>query len=248
MNLDDYISKNLDNILDNPDEFLGDKINNITKSNKKKVTFCNNLNNSDNLDNNELYEKEPNEDDYNNDIIGELYQNMYERKLNKNNNLEFDINNFEEINNYYDKTNNVNEPKFEFEFDDGYYFFNLINIFMKYYNKKYDKNETFFSNIKDNEKGTSYQMELFYDIIIEYKIIKEKEKLDNEKCMNMIYIDSNENSEKILELFSKSENQIYMLEIKENKYISSSLIVCLNYIYENNLIDSEWNIYNLRNI
>ena len=36
----------------------------------------------------------------------------------------------------------------------GGYYFNLLNIFIKYYNDKYNKNENFFTNIKDVDKVT----------------------------------------------------------------------------------------------
>jgi len=199
-------------------------------------------------------EKEPNEDDYTDDIIGELYQNMYGKNLNKVDIIELfkntKQNDLEKLNGNefmgglnIQKTNEISD---ELANDDGYYFFNLINIFTKYYNIKYDKIEHFFSDIKDNDKGTSSQMELFFDAIVEYKLLRETYKLDNIQCFGMIYSDSD--TDKILEIFSKWENQIYMLEIKNDKFISPSLIVCLNYIYESELVNSDWNIYNLRNV
>jgi hypothetical protein len=290
MDLDKYISENIDEILNNYDDYVIDKSTqkNIQplQSNYKKVKFINHINNkvkyedddeynNDEYNNDEYYnneydneedeeykdnedniliEKELNEDDYTDDIIGELYQNMYETNINKIDitelfkNIKQDDLNF--INNNNDNENiqniNISDNLNEFKNDDGYYYFNLINIFMKYYNKKYDKNEHFFSEIKNLEKDTSNQMELFFDTVIEFKMLKETFKLDNEKCLEMIYKDCE--SEKILEFFSKWENQIYMFEFNDNKLISPSLLVCLNYIYQNNLIDSDWNIYNLRNI
>jgi hypothetical protein len=116
---------------------------------------------------------------------------------------------------------------------------------MKYYNNKFDKNEHFFSDIKDLDKGTSNQMELFFDSVVEFKILKEKLGLTNEQCMDIIYTDSE--PDKTLKLFDENQNQIYMLETNSNKFISPSLLICLNWIYQNNFIDSKWNIYNLRN-
>ena len=232
----------------------------------------------------EYIETEPNEDDYTEDIIGELYQNMYENKTNKidivevfKNISQSELDKLEthELSNSTIQTslnNNQNKNHDEFDDDDGYYFINLINIFMKYYNNKFDKIENFFSGIKGDEKSTSSQMELFYDAIIEYKTVKESFRLDDTNCMKLIYLDSdinnttqtndteinkdtdtdtntdtNTDTDKILELFSKCENQIYMLDLGFKRYVSPSLLICLNYIYENK-IDSYWDIYNLRNV
>lgn len=238
---------------------------------------------------------EPNEDDYTEDILGELYQTMYEKNMSLKT-KQIDIlelfknttqKEFEEIlNNEYgtenlqntENSNKIDENKLndvkktedvedaedaedtedaedaENTEDDEYYFYNLINIFVKYYNNKYDKVEHFFSNIKDNHKDTSYQMELFFDAMVEYKMLKEKFAQTDKECMKMIYDDSDD---KVLDLFSKWEEQIYMLEYEKNKLISPSLLVCLNWIYkkekkiftnDDNANVPEWNIYNLRNI
>jgi len=221
---------------------------------------------SDNEDTNIQYEQEQNEDDYTQDIIDELYHDMYEKNMYKTDIVEVfknitqsDLKNMEnneflrnEHENYPDKSeknnNNDNENN-ELANDDGYYFFNLINIFTKYYNNKYDKNENFFSGVTDLEKGTSNQMNYFFDAVVEYKMVKKHYKIDNDECIKMIFNDSTD-SEKILELFEKWEGQIYMLEFNTYRLICPSLLICLNYIYENNLIieNLEWNIYNLRNI
>ena len=211
----------------------------------------------------DLYE---NEDDYTEDIISELYQNLYQSKMEKEDVVEtfknlsqsyFD--NFNQINQIHQEQNpkqnsnskpNPNPNPNEFDKDDGYYFINLINIFMKYYNNKFDKIENFFSGIKDNHSGTSQQMELFFDAIVEYKTVKNTFKIDNDNiCMELIYEESDTDSNnKILELFSKWENQIYMLDFGIKRYISPSLLICLNYIYENKITDEYWDIYNLRNV
>lgn len=227
-----------------------------------------------NKENNIEYEKEPNEDDYTEDIMEELYHNMYEKNIyksdkNKSDIIEVfknitqdDLKNMEndKYNKYFDEKNNlknqmtnmnneINDEKDELATDEEYYFFNLLNIFTKYYNNKYDKNENFFSGIVDLEKGTSNQMNYFFDAIIEYKMVKKDFKINDDECMKMIFNDSTD-SEKILELFEKCKGQIYMLEFNTYRQISPSLLICLNYIHENNLINenSEWNIYNLRNV
>jgi len=252
MDLDKFINENIDDILENSIDFINEK----KKINSKKVNFefnnkeFNKLSeiydddsylesDSDNIDenvnnNNDSY-FESNEDDYTEDNIGELYQNMYENTLYKKENIE--------LNNDIDIDNNND---YELDKDEGYYYFNLINIFIKYYNNKFDKKENFFSDINNIEKDTSNQMELFFDALFEYKILKEKLKLDDLELMKNLY--SKDDSEKISKLFETWEYQIYIMEINNKKFISPSLIICFNYIYENNFIDLSWNIFNLKNL
>jgi hypothetical protein len=90
-------------------------------------------------------------------------------------------------------------------------------------------------------------MELFFDAIFEYKMIKEKLKLDDVETMKIIYKKSFD-SQKILELFNTWDGQIYSLEYNSDKYISPSLLICLNYIWESKIVDEEWDIYTLKNI
>ena len=351
MDLDKYIGENIDDILDNPNEFVSQNLKIIYGNEKekknKKVAFSQNIpfKNYDELDSDEreyldynqeffddyynqnesedeqdiqsdsdtktnlpnevnftnksklddtgstldikyttnqeiILEKEPNEDDYTEDIIGELYQDMYASNMNKLdiidvvknitqddlkkldsgeylNNDTSDMCGFEknEKNNNRNNDNDYNNMNGsndldEFANDDGYYFFNLINIFTKYYNNKYDKIEHFFSEIKDTEKGVSSQMNLFLDSAIEYKIVKEHYKLNNDECMGLIFNETD--TEKTIELFEKWDKQIYMLEFDSIRLLSPSLLVCLNYIYQknnssNDLLNSDWDIYNLRN-
>lgn len=204
---------------------------------------------------------EPNEDDYSQDIIGDLYQDLYQNQNQKIDIFEM----FKKISG--DKTKlsesdqisqllelNSNKPEITEDIeklDDGYYFINLINIFVKYYNNKFDRTDNFFSGIKNNHKDTSNQMELFFDAIMEYKIVKKTFGLDDKKCMEMIYLDSSDTklpNEEILNLFSNWENQIYMLDLGIKRYISPSLLICLNYLFENKIDGDYWDIYNLKNV
>ena len=270
MDLDKYINDNIDEIIENSKNFLIDKT-----SVNNKIDIINNKNSNnidinyedededeyededeDDYNNQNLVEKEPNEDDYSEDIISELYQNMYESS-NINSNIKTNVidifknikqNDLQKLDCDIFISNNtkINNNENEFLNDDGYYFFHLINIFTKYFNNKFNKNEHFFSDIKNLNSDTSNQMELFFDSIIEFKLLKETLKLDNNDCFKIIYSESE--SEKILEIFSNWNNQIYMFEFDNKKIISPSLLVILNYIYENNIINNDWNIYNLRNV
>lgn len=263
MDLDKFINDNIDEILTNPNDYVNESNINKKSNLNKKVKFKqdnyniyhgddnnrdeyydNNFdNNSNNFDDENYNESnlylESNNDEYDdtNDYINELHQDMYEKKFYK----ELMENNSENIN----EDNNINN-----EDNDEYYYLNLINIFIKYYNEKFDKNEHFFSNIKNYDKDTSNQMEMFFDLIFEYKILKDKLKLDDLELMKYIYNENdNKNDNKLIEnLFENLTDQIYVMEINNNKLFSPSLIICFNYIYENNLIDQSWNIFNLKNI
>ena len=63
--------------------------------------------------------------------------------------------------------------------EDPEYYFKFINIFMKYYNDKYNKNENLFSNIENKHKDTNSALELFFEAIMEFKDLKEKLNIDD---------------------------------------------------------------------
>jgi hypothetical protein len=199
----------------------------------------NNLLNNDNDNDNNI-----NEDDCEDDVMDELYEKMYELSQSKTNVNEL-FQNFDKSKQHIDTTNTTGITNTNLiENDDGYYFFNLMNIFVKYYNNKYDKVEHFFSNIGNIEKDTTSQMELFFDAILEFKMMVEKMGLNNEEAMEQLYEESE--PDKISAMFEKWNSQIYMFELNELKLFSPSLIVCLNYVFDKNLLNSDWNIYNLR--
>lgn len=142
--------------------------------------------------------------------------------------------------------------------DDGMsFYFGLMNVFMIHYNNKFEKHDNFFTGIKDNLKDTSNPMELFFESIIEFKQLKisiikdieDDEIKENEESVNNLtlkfYFDYDD-KQKIYNLFEIWEGQIYCLQFNDNKIISPSLIVCLNYIVVNNLINKDWTIFNLR--
>jgi len=221
------------------------------------INCINNDDDDNNYDNNNydkyqtiISNEELTEDNCEDDIIDELYEKMH-KSLQSSNNIDetFDFSyetNNNSIQDLIMESNQIIDTNKNLSFDDnGEYFFNLINIFIKYYNNKFDKVEHFFSNIKDLDKGTSYQMELFFDLIIEFKIFCEHMNLSTNKAMEHLYKETE--PEKISALFEKWDKQIYMFELGELKMFSPSLIICLNYIYEKNILEENWNIYNLRN-
>lgn len=284
MNIEKYISDNIDDILDNPDEFtIGNKLN----IKNKKVRFLESKNNYKNIDdveekeyldyNQEYYNSEDVEDsdnvedsddiedsdyEYNkisslieesedmntDEVIDELYQDMYNSSVNKKDIKKlFDTSSEIDSNNkIINKTNCEDLNNNELEKDDGYYFFNLINIFIKFYNSKYDKKEHFFSNIKNLDTDTSGQMEMFFDSVMEFKMMKKKMKLDNDIAMKQIYKESE--PEKISSMFdTNTDSQLYMFQMGDLKLFSPSLMVFLNYIFINGITNNDWNIYNLKN-
>jgi len=124
------------------------------------------------------------------------------------------------------------------------YYFKLLNIFMKYYNDKYNKNENLFSNITDKEKDTNSALELFFEAIMEFKDLKEKLDIGID-AIDLLdkYYDSD--SKEIVNIMN-SYDQVYCLEINggEKKIITISLIICLNYVLVNNI--EKWNIFMLK--
>ena len=127
--------------------------------------------------------------------------------------------------------------------DEDKYYFNLLNIFIKYYNDKYNKNENFFTNIKDIDKDTTPQMELFYEMIIEYNMLKEDvggdvgdvggEGGEGSMCIKG---HMEEDVQKLIK--NPKYQQVYCLELLNNECIySPSLLICLNYLIEHNNSD-----------
>jgi len=126
--------------------------------------------------------------------------------------------------------------------EDPEYYFKFINIFMQYYNDKYNKNENLFSNITDRDKDTNSALELFFEAIMEFKDLKEKLNIEEIDLLDKYY---DSDSEEIINLM-KSYDQVYCLEINEGKkkIITISLIICLNYVLINKI--EKWNIFMLK--
>ena len=178
-------------------------------------------------------------DDYINDNLNSIIDNINDDSLLYNINNEENISDNEEdkdiISHYKEELIN-NENIINQEIANEKYYTDLINTFMTHYNNKYNKNENFFSNInKENE--TNSQMEIFYES--KYELINVKEKLGylNEiECMEYIF-------EK--EKYNKNINfkSLYCLDMTSKKLYTPALFIALNYIIINNI--EEWSIFNL---
>jgi hypothetical protein len=187
-----------------------------------------------------------------------------------------DIIDIQDVHEMLEKKKNLNEKKekdnLENQNEDPEYYFKLINIFMIYYNNKYNKNENLFSNIKDKNKDTNSALELFFESIMEFKDLKEKLNIDgssrastyiDDSSRASTYIDDSSrastyiddidlldkyydsDSDEIVNLMN-SYDQVYCLEINEGnkKIITISLIICLNYVLVNKV--EKWNIFMLK--
>lgn len=130
--------------------------------------------------------------------------------------------------------------------DHGEYIFNVINLYMKYYNKKYQQNTNFFAEIENKDKETNRQMELFIGVVDEYQYIREVI-FKNEK--NEFYFEDRNKVKEYID--NEGIESFYVLEIKEKEndiksIYSPSLLDCLNYLRLNDMTDSNWNIYNYK--
>lgn len=76
--------------------------------------------------------------------------------------------------------------------------------------------------------------------------IKLNEILKNKK--KELEIKKKERDDDIYNLFSDQYNQVYMLECVNGSIYTPSLFICMNYIFDNNLITTEWNIFNMKNL
>jgi len=164
-----------------------------------------------------------------------------------------DVFDFEDIHEMLEKKKeaikNPENPENHKNPEDPEYYFKLINIFMKYYNDKYNKNENLFSNIENKHKDTNSALELFFEAIMEFKDLKEKLNIDGTstgvEAIDLLdkYYDSD--SKEIVNLMNSYDN-VYCLEINEDnkKIITISLIICLNYVLVNKI--EKWNIFILK--
>jgi hypothetical protein len=187
-----------------------------------------------------------NEEATNEEIQEELFQDYYDKELQTE---------------FYKSIEQEEPEKPEIiEEEISQYKLNLLNLFLIHYNEKYEKQENYFTNIKNIEKDTSNPMELFFETMIEFKKMKEiiklkekedieekEEKEDNEYLDYYFYDTDEEKIEKMLLMFP--DGYLYCLDYNGKRILSPSLIVCLNYIINNkeNLFEKkDWIILNLR--
>lgn len=167
-----------------------------------------------------------------------------------------DINEIKNVNNidYIDDINDINDIEEVSEMnevtkddDKGHYMINVINLFMLYFNDKYNKQSNFMTGIKNNETDTNDQMEMFMTSMTEYEYVKEKI-FNNEK--KTFYF---ENKEYVVHYLDDDDiEKFYVLILLDKdkttelkRIYSPSLLDCLNYLYENS-IENNWNIYDLK--
>jgi len=250
MDIGKFIDENLDDILENTDEYITNIIPNLDKNNQikenKKISWL------DEIEANSKIVDNSNEETYNHDEIqDELFEQMYTKKMLKKNNKQSNKENItEEIVSASDSEDDLEDEEKTEQF-----LTNMLNIFMIHFNDKYEKKYNFFTGIKDETKDTTNQMELFFESIIEFKMFKQRIELENKDediedidCLN--YYFKEENKEQIKDLMNTS-NQVYCLDYKGEKIYTECLIICLNYILINKKDDDEvyikdWQIYNLK--
>lgn len=133
-------------------------------------------------------------------------------------------------------------------FDRGEYMIEMINIFMIYYNNKYNKKDNIFTGIQLAEytetTDTNSQMELFFEYSIEFKQYAQNNNIDENELLNKYYLKSEYKH-------INDQDKIYILEYNNKKIVAPCLFILLNYIYIQKMeykIDytsNEINIYNL---
>jgi hypothetical protein len=232
MDINKFINENLDDILNNADEYISKPINN----DKKKVSWKEEIEESSKILDNQ------NEDELTNEELqGELFEKYYNKITEK----EY----LKSIGEYNSDEDEKEDKEDTNEENISEYKISLLNLFLIHYNEKYEKCENYFSNIKNIEKDTSNSMELFFEALVEFKKIKEELKYEeDEECMDYYFEESDDKN--IIEMFDKfPEGQMYCLDYNNKRIISPSILVCLNYLINNkeDLFENKnWNIFNLR--
>jgi hypothetical protein len=111
-------------------------------------------------------------------------------------------------------------------------YLNMINVYMKYYNKLYSTNINLFNNINDYKPfSTNKQMEILYEHIHE---IKQEQNPDNIIVRSPGYYDIN------------NFNHLFLLEYDNVQVQSPYLVSLLHYIVDENIDDKKWNIICLK--
>ena len=88
----------------------------------------------------------------------------------------------------YNEQNKINDDISKREKEEEDYTKLLINTYMKHYNDSHNKNDTFLSNIEDDNTPNS-QMEILYSLKYEFENIREKiGLLNNIECMEYMLL------------------------------------------------------------
>jgi len=241
MDLDKFINENLDEILENPENFIGTepkvKADPNNKKNKK-VAWKEEI---------EIYSKitdNQNEDETTNEELqSELFEQYYNKKMQRRQEkMELGIDGSDsDSDSDLEETGDFKESMSEHKL-------NLLNLFLRHYNEKYEKCENYFHDIKNIETDTSSSMEMFFEALVEFKKIKQTLNLNDEECMDYYFEDSDNIN--IKTMFDKFPDvPIYCLNYANKYLVTPSILICLNYLVNNKkdlFGEKDWNIFNLR--
>lgn len=235
MDLNKYIDENLDEILENTDEYIGTYTK--TPETKKQVSWKEEI-----AETSRMIDTQNEDIATNEEIQAELFEDYYDKKLQREylKSIGEDVPDSDDEETEEEKKEKISEHRV-----------NLLNLFLIHYNEKFEKKENYFTNIKNIEKDTTSSMELFFESVVEFKKLKDKLKLDDdEECMDYYYEENDENKKEINQMLKDfSEEQIYCLNYNNKNIITPSILICLNYLINNKediYGEKDWNIFNLR--
>ena len=140
------------------------------------------------------------------------------------------------------------------------YIVRLLNMFITYYNLKFNKKDHFFSGVVE-DTDTTHIMEMFYEAMHKFTECEEKLHLTNDELYDYYvkkendtysYTKVSENKINIEELVN-TDNECYLMEIttENSKYniITPILLVCFHYLLEHEIeLDENIVIFNLHNM
>jgi hypothetical protein len=176
------------------------------------------------------------DNDYDND---EKTVNLYYESDSNNeekNDTEYNTDSENETMDEYKMVNDETKRVKTFHIKSEEYYEKLIVNFMKYYNEKFNKNETIFTGITEDKK-TNFQMELFYGAINNFNEILNLLNIESYDLINYIY-------KKNEYIDNKVYKELYCLDMGDLKLYTPLLINALNYIVINEIND--WVIFCLK--
>lgn len=231
MDLDKFINENLDDILENPENFISSK----SKDNiVKKVSWKEEIETQS-----KIIDKQNEDETTNEELQSELFEQYYNKKMQRMQ---------EKIELGIDESDDSDEESGDFKELMSEHKLNLLNLFLRHYNEKYEKCENYFQNIKNIETDTTNSMEMFFEALVEFKKLKQILNCSDEECMDYYFEDSDDSNVKML--FDKfTESPMYCLNYANKYLITPSILVCLNYLVNNKkdlFGEKDWNIFNLK--